>query len=127
MVNFNFNAICKKNDYNLIIFSSVIQYIPQSRLKKIIDVLCKNKKVSVIFSDVPFLPRIVEFFFIPLFNIKRFFFILSLIFSRKYIKTNFFLYQKKDFDCFKKKFKVVFVRNLHDLKFLRYSVIMKPK
>ena len=64
---------------------------------------------------------------LPLFNLKRFFFVTSLLFSSQYNDLNYFLYKKKDFRNYKKKFKIRFIKNFHDLKFLRYGVIMKLK
>jgi len=112
----------------LILFSSVIQYISHKKLKKIINDLSKKKKnLIIIITDVPFLPRFFEFLLLPIFNLKRFLFTLSLIFSKKYSKINYFTYQKKDFYKFKKKFILKYNNNIHDLRFLRYSLIMSLK
>lgn len=127
-INFNLKKIIKIKDYNTIIFSSVIQYISQDKLKKIIKKLTKGKKnITIIFIDVPYLPRIIEFFLLPFFNFKRFLFTLKLLFSNNYNKINYFLYNKEKFKPFNKKFDLKFLCNLHDLKFLRYTLVMKLK
>jgi hypothetical protein len=127
-INFNLKKIIKIKDYNTIIFSSVIQYISQDKLKKIIKKLTKGKKnITIIFIDVPYLPRIIEFFLLPFFSFKRFLFTLKLLSSNNYNKINYFLYNKEKFKPFNKKFDLKFLCNLHDLKFLRYTLVMKLK
>tara|TARA_B100000029_G_C17473233_1_gene922727 strand:+ start:466 stop:1062 length:597 start_codon:yes stop_codon:yes gene_type:complete len=122
---FDLKKIVEKN-YNIIIFSSVIQYIDPNELKKIIYQLSSNKKdILILLSDIPFLPRYIELFLTPFFNLKRFFFIIKLIFSNEYKKLNYFTYEKRYFEVFEKNFKVTYEKNLHDLKFLRYSIILK--
>jgi len=124
-VNFDLKKIVEKN-YNIIIFSSIIQYIDPNELKKIIYQLSLNKKnILIILSDIPFLPRYIELFLTPFFNLKRFFFIIKLIFSSEYKKLNYFTYERRYFEVFEKNFKVTCEKNLHDLKFLRYSIILK--
>ena len=126
-IEFDYKNI-KKKKFNVVIFSSVIQYIPAQRLKKIINDLKKNKKkLFIIFIDVPYLPRVLEFFLLPFFNLKRFIYVLKLIFLSEYKKMNFFTYKKNSFNIFKNKFDLIFLKNLHDLKFLRYSLVMRLK
>jgi 2-polyprenyl-3-methyl-5-hydroxy-6-metoxy-1,4-benzoquinol methylase len=126
-IEFNYKNIIKKK-FNVVIFSSVIQYIPAQRLKKIINDLEKNKKkLFIIFTDVPYLSRILEFSLLPFFNLKRFIYVLKIIFLSEYKKINFFIYKKNSFNIFKSKFNLIFSKNLHDLKFLRYSLIMRLK
>tara|TARA_B100001063_G_C16567750_1_gene454229 strand:+ start:124 stop:723 length:600 start_codon:yes stop_codon:yes gene_type:complete len=126
-VNFNLNKIVKKKEYNVIIFSSVIQYISHSNFNKLLEKLTKNKKALIVISDIPFLPKFIEFLLLPFFNIKRFFFVLTLIFSKKYKNMNYYTYAKKDFDYLKKKYKIKLISNLHDLNKLRYALVLKPK
>ena len=63
----------------------------------------------------------------PFFNLKRFIFVLKMIFSSKYKKINFYLHRKEDFYFLKKKFNILYTQNIHDLKYLRYSLILKSK
>ena len=124
-IEFNFKNIIKKK-YNMIIFSSVIQYIDPAKLKRIIYQLSQNKKnLIIVITDIPFLPRYFEFLLTPIFNLKRFFFIFKLIFSVKYKNLKYFTYKKKFFYHFNKQFKITFKKNMHDLKKLRYSVILE--
>ena len=45
----------------------------------------------------------------------------------KYKKLDYYTYKKSDFNPLKKKFKIKYVRNLHDLIYLRYSLILESK
>ena len=127
-LSFNYKNISKKKDFNLVILSSVIQYISPDKLRTLINQFTKNnKRITFIITDIPYLSRKVEFLLLPFFNIKRFFFVLSLIFSNSYKKLNYYIYPKKNFLDFDKKFDITYTLNLHDLKFLRYSLIMKQK
>ncbi len=128
-INFNYKNLKKKNNFNLILFSSVIQYFAFAQLKKIIHDFSKNKKKNlvIIITDIPFVPRLIEFILLPFFNIRRFIFVLPLIFSREYKKIDFFSYKKVHFKNFEDKFNIKYIYNLHDLKFLRYSLVMTLK
>ena len=128
-INFNYKSLKKKNNFNLILFSSVIQYFAFDQLKKIIHDFSKNKKKNlvIIITDIPFVPRLIEFILLPFFNIRRFIFVLPLIFSREYKKIDFFSYKKEHFKNFEDKFNIKYINNLHDLKFLRYSLVMTLK
>ena len=127
-INFNLKSILKKNDINLVIFSSVTQYFQKKQLDKFIDLLSRNKKeITIIITDIPFLPRICEFLLLPVFNIKRFFFSLKLIFSRKYLIKEYNIYEKNYFNRYRKTFNIKLKQNFHDLPVLRYSIILKKK
>ena len=127
-INFSLKSILKKNNYNLIIFSSVIQYFKEKELVDLISLLSpKNKEITIIIMDIPFMPRMYEFLLLPFFNIKRFYFSLKLIFSKKYLVKEYTIYSKKFFTVFKNKFKIKFVKNLHDLPVLRYTVVLNKK
>ena len=124
-INFNLNKIIKKNNFNLIVFFSVVQYMNKKELFETLKKLSYKK--TFILSDVPVLPRILEFFLLPLFNWKRFIFALKIIFLNKYQMLNYYIYKKSDFKQLKKYFFITFHENLHDLKNLRYTVILRPK
>ena len=131
-INFNFKDIIKKKNYNLVVMSSVIQYMSITEFKKLINIISQNKKkrkreLFIIITDIPILPRLLEFVLLPFFNLKRFFFSLTMIFNNEYKKLNFYLHKKKDFYFLKNKFKILFAQNIHDLKYLRYSLILKSK
>ena len=127
-INFNLKSILKKNDFDLVIFSSVIQYFKKKELEKFIDLISRNKKeITIIITDIPFLPRICEFLLLPVFNIKRFFFSLKLIFSRKYLTREYNIYEKNYFIRYRKSFNIRLKQNFHDLPVLRYSIVLKKK
>ena len=69
-INFNFKNIIKRKSYNAVIMSSVIQYMPLDKLRAIIDKIIRKKKKNlfIIITDVPALPRVLEFILLPLFN-----------------------------------------------------------
>ena len=73
------------------------------------------------------LPRPFEFVLMPFFNLKRFFFTFKIIFNNEYKKLDFYLHKKTDFEFLKKKFNIVCAQNIHDLKYLRYSLVLKSK
>ena len=131
-INFSFKNAVKNQRYNLIIISSVIQYMSIAKFKELIKIFLKNKKTKkkyffVIITDVPSFPRPFEFILMPFFNLKRFFYVFKMIFSGEYQKLNYYLHKKQDFDFLRKKFKVEYYQNFHDLKYLRYSLILKLK
>ena len=81
--------------------SSVIQYISIIEFKKLIKIISQNKrgqkkKLFIIITDIPILPRSFEFALMPFFNLKRFFFVFRMIFSNEYKKLNFYLHKKKE-------------------------------
>tara|TARA_Y100000590_G_scaffold452404_1_gene595517 strand:+ start:1230 stop:1838 length:609 start_codon:yes stop_codon:yes gene_type:complete len=131
-INFNFNNIVKKKNYNLVLMSSVIQYMSILKLKKLIKIVSQRKKGSkkkifIIIADIPKLPRPLEFILMPFFNLKRFFFVIKMIFNNEYKKLNFYLHKKENFYFLKKEFETLYVKNIHDLKYLRYTLILKLK
>ncbi len=128
-INFNFKNIIKKNNYNLLILSSVIQYMNISEFKKLIAIICykRKKKLFIIIADIPKFSRAFEFILMPFLNLKRFFFIFKIIFKHEYKKLYYYLHKKKDFNFLKKRFKLSYIENIHDIKYLRYSLILKLK
>ena len=127
-INFNLKNILEKEDFNLIIFSSVIQYMKKDYLEKFIRDLVRNKKkLFIVITDIPFLPRPFELLLMPFLNLKRFLYVLQFIFLKDYKKLNYQTYKKDDFKFLKNKFKLKFTSNFHDLDYLRYSLILELK
>ena len=127
-INFNLKNILEKEDFNLIIFSSVIQYMKKDYLEKLIRDLVRNKKkLFIVITDIPFLPRPFELLLMPFLNLKRFLYVLQFIFLKDYKKLNYQTYKKDDFKFLKNKFKLKFTSNFHDLNYLRYSLILELK
>ena len=72
-INFNYNKVVKNKFFNLIIFSSVIQYMSPKELLELISKLKKNKKkLIIIITDIPYLPRFIEFLLLPFFFAANF-------------------------------------------------------
>lgn len=131
-INFNLKNIIKKENFNLVIISSVIQYMSISKFKKLIESITQNKRkqkrgIFIIITDIPILPRPFEFILLPFFNLQRFFFVFKIIFNNEYKKINFYLHKKVDFSFLEKNFEVSYVQNINDLKLLRYSIVLKLK
>jgi len=127
-INFDLKNILKKEDFNLIIFSSVIQYMKKDYLEKLIRDLVRNKKkLFIVITDIPFLPRPFELLLMPFLNLKRFLYVLQFMFLKDYKKLNYQTYKKDDFKFLKNKFKLKFTSNFHDLNYLRYSLILELK
>ena len=129
-INFNFKDIIRKRNYNLVIISSVIQYISIIKFKKLIEIISKSKKkrkekLFIIITDIPLFPRPFEFVLMPFFNLKRFFFIFKMVFTNKYKKLNYYLHKRQDFYFLRKKFNIMYAQNIGDVKYLRYSLILK--
>ena len=131
-VNFDLKKILKKNSYNLVIMSSVIQYINIDKLKKIINDFYDNfhdKKNDhyIIITDIPKFPRFIELLLLPLFNTKRFFFVIKYLMNIEYRKIKYYYHKDDDFTFLKKNFIITKFRNLNNLKLLRYTLILKLK
>jgi len=131
-INFDLNKILKNNSYNLVIMSSVIQYINLNDLKKIINDFYENfnerkNNQYIIITDIPKFPRFIELLLLPLFNIKRFFFVIKYLMNKEYRKIIYYYHKDDDFISFKKKFIITKFRNLNSLKLLRYTLILELK
>ena len=129
---FDLKKILQKNDFNLVIISSVIQYMDIFKLKKLIQKIYKNfyqknRELYVVITDIPKFSRIVEFILLPFFNINRFFFAIKYFTKNDYKKLAYYCHKEEDFFFLKKNFYIKKFKNLRGLKFLRYSLILKLK
>ena len=96
-VNFNKNQVFN-GKINLIIFSSVIQYIEDKELEEIFIQIVKKykkKKIYIFLNDIPTKNRFIEFLFLPLIDFKKFLYSLTLIFNRNYLNLKFYLHDIK--------------------------------
>ena len=114
----------------MIIISSVIQYMSIIKFKKLIEIISKSKKkrkekLFIIITDIPILSRRFEFVLMPFFNLKRFFYFFEMIFTNEYKKLNYYLHKRQDFYFLKKKFNIMYAQNISEVKYLRYSLILK--
>jgi 2-polyprenyl-3-methyl-5-hydroxy-6-metoxy-1,4-benzoquinol methylase len=127
-INFDKKKILNKKNYDLVIFSSVIQYMSKDEIKLILKKLKKNSsKTTYLMIDIPKYHRIVEYMLLPFFNIKRFLFSTGLIFNKEYKKIKRYHHQLKDFDFLKKNYEIKKISNLYDVKFLRYTLVITEK
>ena len=128
-VNFNIEEVFKNNkNYDLVILSSVAQYLSKNELEKIFFKLKnKSKKITYLIIDIPKFPRILEFILLPIFNIKKFFFSIKLIFSQEYKKIKIYHHNYDSFGFLKKNYEIKKITNLYDLKFLRYTLFIREK
>lgn len=128
-INFNKKKIIRNSKkYDLVIFSSVVQYMNKNEFKKIlIDFEKKSKKITFLIIDIPKYPGFIEFILLPFFNIKRFFFSVNLIFNNQYKKTKRYNHNFESYDFIKNKFKIEKIENLYDLRFLRYTLVIKKR
>ena len=112
-VNFNKDQVFN-NKINLIIFSSVIQYIGDQELEKIFVQIVKKykkKKIYVFLNDIPTKNRFIEFLFLPLIDFKKFLYSLTLIFNMNYLNLKFYLHDIK---------KKIYITNNFSIKNLGY-------
>jgi 2-polyprenyl-3-methyl-5-hydroxy-6-metoxy-1,4-benzoquinol methylase len=131
-VSSNFNQIVDKKKFNLVIMSSVIQYIHKDKLKKIIKKISnncpkKNKDFYIFIIDIPRFFRSFEFILLPFFDFKRFLFVTKLLNNKGYKKIKYHLHDENSFSFLYKNFHITKTKNLLNLKFLRYSLILKLK
>ncbi len=127
-INFNKKKIYKNNNYDLIILSSVVQYMSAKEFKKtLINFRKRTKKNTFLIIDIPRFPMAIEFLLLPFFNLKRFLFSISLIFNKEYKKTKKYYHNFNNYNFLHKNYKIRNISNLYDLKFLRYTMIIKEK
>jgi ubiquinone/menaquinone biosynthesis C-methylase UbiE len=129
LINFNKNKVLENNkNYDLVVLSSVAQYLSKNELRKILNKLKnRSKKTVYLIIDIPKFPNYIEFILLPFFNIKRFFFSLSLIFNAEYKKIKIYNHNYKSYKFLKKQYKIKKIPNLYDLKFLRYTLMIEAK
>ena len=114
--------------YDLVILSSVAQYLSKNELRKILGKLKnKSKKTTYLIIDIPKFQSFIEFILLPFFNIKRFFFSIRLIFNQEYKKIKIYRHNYNSYEFLKNQYKIKKISNLYDLKFLRYTLIIKQK
>jgi len=121
-----------KKVFNLVIMSSVIQYIDEKKLKKTIIKITKkcspkNKDFYIFIIDIPKFFRLFEFILLPFFDFKRFLFVTKLLKNKSYKRIKYHLHTKDSLSFFHENFYVTKTNNLLNLKFLRYSLILKLK
>lgn len=128
-INFEKKFLFKKR-INLIILSSVIQYMNNTQIENFLKKIkkkYKNKKISIFINDHPLQFRIIELIFLPFMNLKKFFESLKLIVKIRYIKTRYFKHNIKKNNYIKKNFFIKDLGYVENMKYLRgkYLLILK--
>lgn len=114
---------------DIIIINSVIQYIAQAELKKILKQLIRktNKRGIIIISDIPSHSRLVEFFYDLniVFFLRVFFYLLK---KPKYLNLKFYIHKKNNLVKLinNKNLKLKLIKNLNIAK-SRYTVLISKK
>ncbi len=130
-VNINFKKkFLFRKKINLIILSSVIQYMSNSQIESFLKKIKKRyrfKKVSIFINDHPLQLRIIELVILPFVNIKKFFESFKLIFDIRYITTKYFKHNIYNNNFIKKNFFIKDLGYIKDMKYLRgkYLLILK--
>lgn len=130
-VNINFKKkILFQKKINLVILSSVIQYMSNSQIENFLKKIkkrYKNKELSIFINDHPLQFRIIELILLPFMNLKKFFESLKLIFKIEYINTSYFKHNIYGNNYIKKNFFIRDLGYIQDMKYLRkkYLLILK--
>ena len=87
----------KNIKFDCIVFSSVIQYIPENDLKLVLNKTFKmlNEDGYLLILDIPKLPRFIEIFIWMFFDFERFYKAFRLIKSQDYKESNFYIHSKQ--------------------------------
>ena len=128
-INFKKKNIFKKKT-NLIILSSVIQYMSNSQIENFLRNVkkkYKNKKISIFLNDHPLQFRIIELILLPFINLKKFFESFKLIFKIRYMNLSYFTHNIYRNNYIKKNFFIRDLEYIQDMKYLRkkYLLILK--
>ena len=127
--NFNKKNLLNKN-INLIIFSSVIQYMSKKELNSFLSTVnkkYKTKPIYILINDFPNFNRFIELILIPFINFKKFIYYFSLVFNKQYLSINYYRH-----NLYKNIFlnKIFIIRNIGyigDMKFLRSKILLIKK
>jgi len=126
---FNKNRIFKKK-INLIVLSSVIQYMSDRELHMIFSKIFKvykNKKIYIFINDHPIKHRLVELFVLPFINLKKFMFSISLIFKIKYLMTKYYSHNIHSKKYIINNFIIKDMGFISDMKYLRGKFLLISK
>ncbi len=117
----------KFKNVDVFFMNSVFQYLSSHQIN-ILKKKMSNFKIIII-SDIPKFSRGVEAFLLIFFNpIRLFRGIISFVKKDEpYTKLKFNYYSIKDIKKIFKKFKIQIISNLDNVKFTRYTIILKKK
>ena len=124
------HSIIFKPSVNLIVLSSVLQYLNNDEFddlfKKFIKIY-KNKKIIIFINDHPLVSRYVELFLLPFVNWDKFFYSISLIFNFRYLKTRYFFHNILKKKIIKKNYNINNTKYMSDMKILRGKILLELK
>ena len=117
----------KFSGIDVFFMNSVFQYLNYLQLRKIKKKMKKFK--IIIISDIPKYPRIIEAIFLIFLNPARLISgIISFLKKEKlYTRLSFYSYSTKKIVNTFKGFNIKIIPNLNDVKFVRYTIILKNK
>ena len=128
-IEFNKKKIFKKN-INVIVFSSVIQYMSDRELYEIFSKIIKiyrKKKIYIFINDHPLKKRFIELLLLPFINLNKFFYSFSLIYKVKYLMTKYYFHNIHRKDYIVNNFTIEKIGFINDMKYLRGKFILKLK
>jgi len=119
-----------KKEINLIIFSSVIQYLSHKELKMIFLKIIKNyknKKLFILLNDIPIFPRFIEIFLLPLINFRIFLYAITLTFNKNYLKIKYFKHNINNLKYIVDNFEIKKTGYSNGMNFLRKKILLIKK
>ena len=116
------NSINEK--YDVVLMNSVSQYLAKKEYDNLIKKFFSLKIKTIIISDIPKYPRIIEAFILLISNPKDLFKGLSYLKEKDYLKMNFYYKKHNDLILRNKKYIFKFEKNLASSSFSRYTLII---
>lgn len=113
--------------YDVVLMNSVTQYLAKKEYDNLMKKFFALKIKTIIISDIPKYPRIIEAFILLISNPKELFKGLSYLKEKDYLKMSFYFKKKDDFILKNKKYIFKFEKNLASGTFSRYTLIIKKK
>ena len=116
------NSINKK--YDVVLMNSVSQYLKKNEYDNLIKKFFALKIKTIIISDIPKYPRIIEAFLLLVLNPKDLFKGLSYLKEKDYLRMGFYYKKHNDLILKNKKYIFKFEKNLASNSFSRYTLII---
>ena len=110
--------------YDVVLMNSVSQYLDKKEYDNLIKKFFALKIKTIIISDIPKYPRIIEAFILLITNPKDLFKGLSYLKEKDYLKMIFYYKKHTDLILKNKKYIFKFVKNLSSSNFSRYTLII---
>ena len=110
--------------YDVVLMNSVSQYLDKKEYDNLIKKFFALKIKTIIISDIPKYPRIIEAFILLITNPKDLFKGLSYLKEKDYLKMIFYYKKHTDLILKNKKYIFKFEKNLSSSNFSRYTLII---